>query len=312
MGLLQIITLAIVQGLTEFLPVSSSAHLILLPKFVDWPDQGLAFDVSVHVGSLIAVVTYFHRDVVAILRAFVASILRRPVAEASADAERVRVRLAWLIILGTIPVCVVGLLAKDFIEQYTRSYLVIATTTLVFGVLLGIADMACRGRRVERDLRWTDALWIGLSQALAVIPGTSRSGATVTAGLFLGMTRTAAARFSFLLSIPTILIAGGYETLKLALGEESIDWTTLGLGAFFSCVCAYLCIHFFLKLLERVGMMPFVVYRLALGVLLLGLALNAPGDPDDRTQTARRTQSDLIESGVSNTAYSGSTMPSRR
>jgi undecaprenyl-diphosphatase len=265
MDFIHILALAILQGLTEFLPISSSAHLILLPSFMDWDDQGLAFDVAVHVGTLTAVVAYFRHDLVVILRDWVASLAaRRTVGDS---------RLAWAVGIGTIPVGLAGLLFGDFIESELRSTLVIAITTGVFGVLLGWADVKGTRQRSEHTLTWRDIVIIGCAQAVALIPGTSRSGITMTAGLLLGLTREAAARFSFLLSIPVIVLAGGLKTIELAQSSQAVDWGTLVLGAVISGISAYVCIHFFLKLLERIGMMPFVIYRLLLCAVLFGVAL---------------------------------------
>jgi undecaprenyl-diphosphatase len=263
MDTVQTILLALLQGLTEFLPISSSAHLILLPRLLGWEDQGLAFDVAVHVGTLLAVMLYFREEVRRLLLAWLSSITDR---EMTADA-----RLAWLVVLGTVPVALAGLLLSDVIETHLRSPLVIALATIGFGVLLGVADL--RGRQVRREdsLSIVDVVWIGLAQALALIPGTSRSGITMTAALALGLTRTAAARFSFLLSIPVILMAGGHETLQLVQQTGPVDWGGILLGTLVAAVSAYLCIHFFMRLIERVGMMPFVIYRLLLGVFLLVL-----------------------------------------
>jgi undecaprenyl-diphosphatase len=265
MDLWHAVILALVQGLTEFLPISSSAHLILLPVLVDWEDQGLAFDVAVHVGTLAAVVGYFRRELLRISGDWL-----RSVAERRAVGES---RLAWGVLLGTVPVGLAGLLLGDFIEGHLRSALVIAVTTIVFGLALWWADARGLRTRSEHEIRWRDVLLIGLAQALALIPGTSRSGITMTAGLLLGLTRQGAARFSFLLSIPVIALAGALETLKAVRQVVAVDWVAVGVGVVVSAVSAYLCIHFFLKLLERVGMLPFVVYRLVLGVFLLLFAL---------------------------------------
>jgi undecaprenyl-diphosphatase len=260
---LHAILLALLQGLTEFLPISSSAHLILLPRLLGWEDQGLAFDVAVHVGTLAAVVTYFRRDVTRLLLAWIQSCIRR---QLNPDAQ-----LAWFVILGTVPVAVAGLLLHDVIETYLRSPLVIALATVGFGLLLGLSDWRGRQVRSEAGLEFSDVVWIGLAQVLALIPGTSRSGITMTAALALGLTRSAAARFSFLLSIPVILMAGGYESLQLVQQAEAVAWGPIALGTATAAVSAYLCIHFFMRLIERVGMLPFVVYRLLLGVVLLFL-----------------------------------------
>ena len=261
----QIVVLALVQGLTEFLPISSSAHLILVPVLSSWPDQGLAFDVVVHLGTLTAVVWYFRKDVVQLSVDWTCSCIKKKTVGDS--------RLAWLVIIGTIPVGAAGLLLHDLVDNVLRSPLVIAWATIGFGLLLGVADYIGKNKNThsEHQLSWKNGIIIGFAQALALIPGTSRSGITMTAGLFAGLTRQGAARFSFLLSIPAILMAGSYKTLKLIQEGNGVDWLSIGLGYFLSAVSAYICIHYFLKMLERIGMTPFVLYRLAQGVILLYL-----------------------------------------
>jgi undecaprenyl-diphosphatase len=259
-SLLQIVVLAVVQGLTEFLPISSSAHLILLPQLSDWPDQGLAFDVAAHLGSLVAVCAYLRRDLVALTMAWSCSLLTRRM---TADAW-----LAWAVLIGTLPVGVVGLLAHDFIAAELRSATVIAVTTVFFGALLWWADSAGRGQRDLGTLKLRDVLLIGAAQALALVPGTSRSGITMTAALALGLSRHAAARFSFLLSVPVIVLACALEILELNASGVVQPWTELALVAGCSALAAYLCIHMFLKFIERFGMWPFVLYRFALGAVL--------------------------------------------
>lgn len=263
MDLLQIIVLALVQGLTEFLPVSSSAHLLLVPVFTDWQDQGLAFDVALHIGSLTAVIIYFRQDIWRMTLAWGDSVVYRRLSDEG--------RLAWAVVLGTIPVGLAGLFAQDFIETAMRSPLYCAFGLIFFGVLLGWADWRRNGGRSEYSMNWRDVMWIGLAQALALIPGTSRSGITITAALFLGLSREGAARFSFLLSIPVIALAGLLKTLDLIRAETSVDWLSLSIGTLVSGVSAYLCIHYFLAFINRIGMQPFVAYRIALGVLLLVL-----------------------------------------
>ncbi|OPX56650.1 undecaprenyl-diphosphatase [Oceanospirillum multiglobuliferum] len=261
----QVVVLALVQGLTEFLPISSSAHLILPSQVLGWPDQGLAFDVAVHVGTLLAVMLYFQRDLRLMITAWFASVFK---GKHSSDS-----RLAWAVIIATIPAAVAGLVLNDFIEANLRSALVIAISTLIFGVLLWWADSSARKERDESNINVRDAIVIGLSQALALIPGTSRSGITMTAALMLGLTRQAAARFSFLLSIPLILAAGLLKGLELyQVGSESQISHTL-VGGAIAFLAALACIHFFLKLLDRIGMLPFVIYRLLLGAILLYLVL---------------------------------------
>jgi undecaprenyl-diphosphatase len=265
MDFIHIVLLAILQGLTEFLPISSSAHLILLPRLSGWEDQGLAFDVAVHVGTLSAVIWYFRHELVTMFRDWFSSLVQR---KKIGDSN-----LVWAVGFGTVPVGVAGLLFKDVIESSLRSPLVIAWATIGFGVLLWWADANAKRLRDEHTIGWRDVLIIGIAQAIALIPGTSRSGITMTAGLALGLTRSAAARFSFLLSIPVILLAGGLNGLELAASESPVEWSALIIGAVISGISAYLCIHFFLKLLERTGMLPFVIYRLGLGVVLLYLYL---------------------------------------
>lgn len=263
MELIQIILLSIVQGITEFLPISSSGHLILVPVLTDWQDQGLAFDVAVHVGTLVAVILYFRNDIKQLLVAWIQSLIKRKLTPEA--------RVAWGVLLGTIPVGLAGLFFKDFIEAYLRGPLTIAATTIIFGLLLLFADRIGTRIRSEYDMRGLDILLIGLSQVLALIPGTSRSGVTMTAALLLGFTREAAVRFSLLLSIPVILLAGGLLTKDLVESTAPVDWTALILGMVLSAISALICIHYFLKFLERFGMMPYVIYRLLLGAFLLAV-----------------------------------------
>ena len=262
MDLLQIIILAAVQGLTEFLPISSSAHLILAPQVTGHADQGLAFDVAVHVGTLAAVIGYFRHQVKSISIDFFRSWV-------NPSARSQESQLGWMIVIATIPVGLFGLLMKSLVETDLRSPMVIAITTIGFGILLLLADKLGKRHRDEYTLRWTDAVIIGLFQAMAIIPGTSRSGSTMTAGLFLGLTREAASRFSFLISIPTILMSGGLLGLDLLNSEAPVDWFSISLGAGLAFFTAYLCIHYFLRFIENIGMVPFVIYRFLLGGLIL-------------------------------------------
>lgn len=264
MDTLQIIVLALVQGLTEFLPISSSAHLILVPILTGWDDQGLAFDVAVHVGTLAAVMIYFRKEINQMFFAWIASLKGRHTEDS---------KLAWGVLIGTLPAGLTGLLFKSYISDNLRTELVIATTTIIFGLLLWYADWSGKRNRDEHSLSWKDIIIIGCAQAIALIPGTSRSGITITAGLMLGLTASAAARFSFLLSIPVIVLAGGVETLDYIKVANVGDMKDLVYGALISAFSAYLCIHFFLMLLERTGMRPFVIYRLLLGFILLSLYL---------------------------------------
>ncbi|OBT07378.1 undecaprenyl-diphosphatase [Vibrio sp. UCD-FRSSP16_10] len=265
MSYLEAFALALIQGLTEFLPISSSAHLILPSAVLGWEDQGLAFDVAVHVGTLFAVVIYFRHEVVTLLRAFFGSVFKQQQNKES--------KLAWMIILATIPAGLAGLFLNDLIELYLRSAWVIACTTIIFGLLLWHADKVSTLSKDEYQATWKKTLIIGIAQAMAMIPGTSRSGATITAALYLGFTREAAARFSFLMSIPIITLAGGYLGTKLALSPEPMHLGVLFTGILVSFVSAYICIHYFLKLISRMGMTPFVIYRLILGAGLFAFLL---------------------------------------
>ncbi len=260
MTLTQLVVLAIVQGLTEFLPISSSGHLALLPSLTGWPDQGLAFDVAVHFGTLAGVVGYFRRD---LLRIAAAMLGARRGAAASPDA-----RLGWMIGLATVPVAIVGVLGHDAIEAHLRSPAVIAAATAGFGALLWAADALGRKTRGVDELGWSGALAIGMAQVLALIPGTSRSGITMTAGLLLGQTRQAAARFSFLTSIPVIVAAAGYETANLLQADVRVAAADMVLAGGLAGVVAYLTVGFFLRFVQRIGMAPFAVYRLLLAAVI--------------------------------------------
>ena len=264
MPIFETIFLALLQGLTEFLPISSSAHLILPSQLLGFADQGLAFDVAVHAGSLLAVVLFFRVQVFELANAFFASFAGKK----SKDSM-----LAWGIVIATIPAVIFGLLFGDFIEANLRSIWVIAGTTILFAPLLWVADNKRGESRNEYSANWKTAIAIGMAQALALIPGTSRSGITITAALMLGFTRQAAARYSFLMSIPVILAAGGYKTLELCQSPNQINWSDLGLGALFSFISAFACIHFFLKLIDKMGMLPFVIYRILLGLFLVGFGI---------------------------------------
>jgi len=263
MDIFQAIGLAVLQGLTEFLPVSSSAHLILLPVLVGWEDQGLAFDVAVHVGTLTAVVAFYRKDLAQIIMAWCRSVVGKGLTD---DA-----RLAWYVVLGTIPVGLVGITLPDVIETVLRSPLVIAGATIVFAFLLWFAEKQAKEQRSTITL--LDAIIIGLFQAVALIPGTSRSGITITAGLMTGLKRKHAARFSFLLSIPVIALAGMVKGLELYKAAEPVQWDMISIGVILSAIVAYLSIGWFLKLLDKIGMMPFVYYRLILGVFLFTVFL---------------------------------------
>jgi undecaprenyl-diphosphatase len=261
----EIIILAIIQGLTEFLPISSSAHLILPAEVLGWQNQGLAFDVAVHVGSLLAVMIYFRKDIYRLAVAWFSHGLSK---DQTTDS-----RLAWWIIIGTIPGVIFGYLMKDWIALNARTALVIAITTIVFGLLLWYADFKAKQVKTIEKIGLKETLFIGCAQAIAVIPGTSRSGITMTAGLMMGLDRESTARFSFLLSIPIILGAGLLSVLDFLENVAKVSWQELLYGAAFSFVAAYLCIFLFLSWISKIGMLPFVIYRLVLGLVLFYIVL---------------------------------------
>lgn len=266
LDLFQVTFLAVLQGATEFLPISSSGHLILPSLLFAWSDQGLTFDVAVHVGTLFAVLIYFRVDLQRLLLALSRSVFR---GEHSEDSK-----LALMLLAATIPAGICGLLFASQVELYGRSLLLIGVTSIGFGLLLLVSDRTGGKQRSLSDMDWKTTLLIGFSQVLALIPGTSRSGVTMTAALFCNLDRAAAARFSFLLAIPIIAASGllrGVELLQA--GTASVEWFVLSYAMLISAVVAYSCIHYFLRLIERFGFLPFVIYRVLLGSALILLAL---------------------------------------
>ena len=260
MNWFEVLVLALLQGATEFLPISSSAHLILVPVLLGWEDQGHAFDVAVHVGTLLAMLGYFRRDLGAMLCA--------GVSKEAPGSSSARYLMAWLI-AATLPIVIVGPVVYGVVSTDLREVQFIAWTTLGFGVLLWIADVRGSRVRTQEQLRWSDAIWIGLAQCLALAPGVSRAGIVMTAALMLGLQRTAAARVAFLLAIPTIAAAGTLSLHQSLQAVQAVDWGALVLGALLAGASAWLCIHWFLRLIERIGMLPFALYRVVLGVALL-------------------------------------------
>lgn len=320
MDKLQAIYLAMIQGFTEFLPISSSGHLVLYPLLSGQSVQNVAFDVAVHFGSLLAVIVYFRKDILALSGAWAQSIVQRKNVGES--------RVAWAVIWATVPVGIAGLslhfiydndiaharnfslgvlailsalllyflvtrrrsqlkytlfamvvmaaligLAYFLGNRLRESILIIAITTVVFGLVLLVIDLMRQRARNLSGINWKDVVMIGVAQMVALIPGTSRSGITITAALLMGFNRKDAARFSFLLSIPAILLAAGAEFYKISQSGQAIDldWVIVSIGVVVSAITAYLCIHLFLKFIERIGMIPFVFYRLVLGGILFYL-----------------------------------------
>jgi undecaprenyl-diphosphatase len=256
----QALCLAIIQGLTEFLPVSSSAHLLLPSLLLGWQDQGLAFDVAVHFGTLTAVLWYFRRE----LQQLAAGLLEA-VAQGRGNASS---REVSFLALATLPAMLAGFALNAYMDRL-RTVPVLACSTVFFALVLAYADRQVRKDAKKSVNSYAAALLIGLAQAIALIPGTSRSGITITAGLLLGLSREAAARFSFLLSIPIIAGAALLKSLELLASETPIYWPVLALATTVAALSAYACIALFLRLIERVGMLPFVIYRLLLGLALL-------------------------------------------
>ncbi len=268
MDLLQAIVLGIVQGLTEFLPISSSGHLRIVPAFAGWDDPGAAFTAVIQLGTMAAVVLYFRDDLIRIARAWLGS-LRDPSLRSDLDA-----RLGWYLILGTLPIVVFGVLFADQIENGARDLYLIGTTLILLGIVLLAAEKVSRRERELSAITRRDAIVVGFAQALALIPGVSRSGATISAGLFLGMDRVSAARFSFLLSIPAVVLSGVYE-LKDVLGGSAEGAAGLGptaVATVFAFVSGYVSIAFLLRFLTTHTTAVFVAYRVALGAVVLVLA----------------------------------------
>ena len=250
----------------------------MLPaQLTDWPDQGLAFDVAVHFGTLLAVITYFRRDLLQMLAAFtrapamLSNLGWRPTLQRTAAHDE-HLDLVIKLALATLPVVIVGFATKDIIEANLRTLSVIATTTILFAVVLWIADRRPGSRSLAS---WSDTIWIGLAQTFALVPGTSRSGITIAVALLVGLNRVAAARFSFLLAIPTIAGAQLLLTLDLMSEGNSVDLAPIAVGGLIAFASAYLSIHFFIRLLDRFGMMPYVIYRLMLGSVLFWIAAGA-------------------------------------
>jgi len=273
LSLIQAIILGLVQGLTEFIPISSSAHLIIIPWLLHWPDPGLAFDIALHIGTLAAVLAYFWQDWLTLMRAFLSSLTGRRIGD---DPHR---RLVWLIGIGSIPGGLAGFLADDAIEAFFHApdaphapgaMLTIAGLLLLLALLLWLAERFAAHQREMNQLTLLDALLIGCAQALAILPGVSRSGSTITAGLGLGLKREVAARFSFLLATPIIAGAGFKAILNLVEATPPVDeLALLAAGLITAALSGYLCIHYLLRYLQRHTTTPFILYRLVLGLLII-------------------------------------------
>lgn len=261
------VVLALVQAVTEFLPISSSGHLILIPRLLGWSDQGIEFDIATNSGTLLAVMAFFRTDVRRLVAAAWAGVTRR------APAAAGDLRLVWALLAGTIPAALAGLLLKGFVAGAARNVTLIAANAIGYGLLLGLADWRGAKRRDEAEIGPREALLIGCAQALALVPGTSRSGVTMTAALLLGFRRPAAARFAFLLSIPIGLLVGGKQLFDLARGEPlGVPLQALAIGVAVSAVAGYAVVAWLLAWIRRHPLTIFAVYRVLLGLVLLLLA----------------------------------------
>ena len=266
MGWFEAVLLGVVQGLTEFLPISSTAHLLILSQLFGWPDPGAAYSAVVQIGTEIAVLLYFRREIRQIAVMWARSL---------ADAQLRRdpsARMGWLIIIGTIPVAVLGLMFKDQIETIARNLYLVAAMLIVFGIILALADALGARRKDEHEITVRDGLLFGCAQALALIPGVSRSGATISAGLGMGYTRAAAARYAFLLAVPAVLASGLFEARKIGSSTVALAPTLVSTAIAFAV--GYLVIAWLIRYLSTKSYLPFVIYRIGLGlVVLLLLAL---------------------------------------
>lgn len=277
MSLLEAIFLGIVQGLTEFLPISSTGHLTVAGKLMnlvsaDHPEQWTAFIALIQLGTLLAVLIYFWKDIISIIRDFFQDNLIKRV---KYSEQKINAKLGWLIVIGTIPVVIIGLAFKDAIEgALTKNLYVIAASLIVLAIILALAEKIARFKKDLENITILDSIIIGFAQALALIPGSSRSGTTITAGLFVGLKRESAARFSFLLSIPAVFASGAlqlYEALKFVDQSMAVNIIVATIA---SGISGYLAIDFLLKYLKRNTTFVFIYYRIALGIFILILLFN--------------------------------------
>ncbi len=267
MNIVQALVLGIVQGATEFVPISSSGHLVLVPWLLDWPQPGLAFDTIVHWGTMMAVLAIFWHDFVALARAWARSLVER-------SLEPTEARLAWLIIVGTLPAVLIGFLGEDFFESLFGSPGWVAALLLVTGAILALSERLGKRQRSMGDLNWLDSILIGLAQGLAIAPGISRSGATMAMGLLRGVKREAAARYSFLLATPIIFGAGLLQLTEVFQAEAvGAQLPTLIVGFLAAAISGYLCIRVLLAYLQRGRLYVFAIYCWLAGIMSLTLAL---------------------------------------
>ena len=260
------IVLGLVQGITEFLPISSSAHIFVVSQLLGWQDPGAAFTAVSQIGTELAVIVFFRRDIARIISAWAQSLFK-PALRSGIDA-----RMGWYIIVGTIPIAVIGLIFSHQIETAARNLWLVSGTLIGFGIILGVADALGRHRLALANLNAKDGILFGLGQALALIPGVSRSGATISAGLMLGYTREAAARYAFLLAIPAVVASGLYEATKIG-SDPTVEWGPTILATVIAFVTGFAVIAWLLRWVSTRSYLPFVIYRIALGLLLIILLL---------------------------------------
>ena len=260
----QAVILGIIQGLTEFLPISSSGHLLIFSQLFGWEDPGAAFTAVTQIGTETAVIIYFWSDIRRIIVKWLGQ-FRDP--ELRSDHD---VQLGWLVIVGSIPIGVLGFVFRDSIETVARNLYLVAAMLIIFGVVLGVADRIGRKVKDIEDLTWRDGIIYGFWQAMALIPGVSRSGASISGGLFLGYTREAATRYAFLLAIPAVMASGLFQLLDIG-GEAAPSWGPTILSTVISFVVGYSVIAWLLRYLNTGSYLPFVIYRIVLGTLVLTL-----------------------------------------
>lgn len=280
MGFIEAIFLGLIQGLTEFLPISSSAHLLVLSKVMGH-DAGATFTAISQLGTELAVIIYFRRDIARVLAKWFAQFRRATGAHSVViDRSDPDVRLGWLIIIGTVPIVIVGYLAQDLIDTTLRSLWITAIVLIVFGIILGVADILGRKEKTIQTMTYRDGVFIGLAQMLALIPGVSRSGATMTMGRALGYDRPSAARYGFLLAIPAVFGSGLYKLAK-SFSEEpgAYDYAQTALATVVAFVVGYAVIAFLMRYIEKRSFLPFVIYRILLGgalIVLLSMGVLKP------------------------------------
>lgn len=265
MDFLQAIFLGVLQGLTEYLPVSSSGHLAIFPQLFGWEDPGAAFTAVVQIGTEVAVILYFWRDIVTIAKGWIAGLRSR------SARSTLEYRMGWFIIVGSLPIVVLGLVLEDWIDAEFRSLWVIATMLIVLGVVLGLAERIGRKTRPIEKLTWKHAVGLGLAQACALVPGVSRSGATISMGLLLGYERAAATRYAFLLAIPAVTGAGIYKLKDVPGGANAYGVAPTIVATVISFVVGLAVVHWLLKWVSSHSYAPFVVYRIVLGVAVIAL-----------------------------------------